>query len=91
MEMEIKADKKDELEFVLKGERHTFTNLLRTSLLKDSKVKFAAYKLHHPFDKDAEFIVRTEGKPPKKALADALKKISTDLSDFEKAVKKALK
>lgn len=91
MEIEVRANDKNELEFVLKGERHTFTNLLRDALLRDSKVKFAAYKLHHPFDTDAEFMVKTEGKAPKKALEDALKAIASDLDDFEKEVKKAFK
>ena len=91
MEIEVKKNTKNELEFILKGERYTFTNLLRATLLKDSKVVFAAYKLHHPYDTDASFAVRTEGKAPKKALVDALKKISGELNDFEKEVKKALK
>ena len=91
MEIEVLKEGKNGVEFVLKGERHTFTNLLRSALLKDSKVAFAAYKLHHPFDKDAMFVLKTNGKAPKKALVDALKGIDTDLIDFDKEVKKALK
>ncbi len=91
LEIEVKTNDKNELEFVLHGERHTFTNLLRSALLKDSKVKFTAYRLHHPFDKDAIFIIKTDGKAPKKALADALKRIESELSDFEKEIKKSLK
>jgi len=91
LEIEIINESKDGLEFIIKGERHTFPNLLRSALLKDSKVKFAAYKLHHPYDKQAEFIVKTEGKTPKKALANALKQINSELADFEKEVKKTVK
>ena len=91
MEIEVKNSEKDAVEFVLRGERHTFTNLLRSALLQDKKVKFAAYKLYHPFDSDAEFMVRTSGKAPKNALLDALKRIDSDLSEFEKEIKKSLK
>ncbi len=91
MEIEIIKEGKEELEFAIKGERHTFPNLLRSTLLKDSKVVFAAYKLHHPSDEGASFALRTSGKVPKKALADALKEINSDLADFDKEVKKVLK
>ena len=91
MEIEVKEQEKNKLEFVIKGERHTFPSLLKNALLKDSKVKFAAYKLLHPNDSDAHFALSTEGKDPKKALADALKRMESDLSDFKKEVKKALK
>ena len=89
MELEIKKSSANELLFLMKGERHTFTNLLRETLLKDSTVIFAAYSLPHPLGPDAEFVVKTKGKTAKKALADALKCIEKELSDFEKAFKLA--
>ncbi len=89
MQIEVLSEKKNELEFVLKGERHTFPNLLRSALLEDSDVLFAAYKLNHPFDNDSQFIVKTKGKTAKKALGDALKKIDSDLTEFKKAFKDA--
>jgi DNA-directed RNA polymerase subunit L len=91
LEIEVKSNSKNELEFVLKGERHTFPSLLRSALLKDPKVKFAAYKLRHPFDTSASFIVKTEGETPKKALAAALKRIEAELGEFKKEVKKSLR
>ena len=89
MDLEVLTTKKNEIEFVLKGERHTFPALLREALLQDSSVEFAAYKLHHPFDKDSKFIVKTKGKSAKKALADALKHVDADLNEFKKAFKAA--
>ncbi|MDD5148315.1 MAG: DNA-directed RNA polymerase subunit L [Candidatus ainarchaeum sp.] len=91
MEITVLESKKDCLEFVIKGERHTFTGLLREALVQDPKVEFAAYTLNHPMDKDAKFIVRTDGKTAVKALQDALKAIDSSLGEFEEAVKKALK
>ncbi len=91
MEIEVLSEKKNEVEFMIRGERHTFPGLLRDALLKDSAVEFAAYKLKHPFDKDSQFVVRTSGKTPKKALQDALKKIEAELDEFSENMKKALK
>jgi len=59
--------------------------------LKDSKVEFAAYKLEHPMDADSKFIIRTNGKTPKKALEDAIKSIDGVLDNFSTNIKKALK
>lgn len=89
MDIEVKNSSASELRFILKGERHTFPNLLRETLLKDSSVTFAAYTMPHPLDKDCEFIVKTKGKNVKKALEDSLKKIDAQVSDFEKAFKNA--
>lgn len=91
MELEIIKNSQNEAEFKIKGERHTFTNLLRDRLLKNSAVTFAAYKLNHPMDQDAIFVVRTKGKTAKKALQDACEEISSDLEALRKAMKKAIK
>jgi DNA-directed RNA polymerase II subunit RPB11 len=87
MEIEAKTSKKNEFEFVLKGERHTFTSLLRDALLEDDTVTFAAYKLNHPFAKESVFIVKTDGKTAKKAVSDALQRIDKQLEEFRKAFK----
>ncbi len=89
MEIEVKKSSQNELQFVFKGERHTFPNLLRETLLQDSNVAFAAYALPHPLGPDSEFVVKTKGKTVKKALADALKSIDKQLTEFEKAFKAA--
>lgn len=91
MEIEVIKKQKNYLEFILKGERHTFPNLLRSRLLKDPAIEFASYVLDHPLDEDSRFVIKTKGKTPKKALDDALKKIEKDLGDFEKSIKKAIK
>ena len=91
MEIEVLKKQKNHLEFILKGERHTFPNLLRSRLLQDPSVEFASYVLDHPLGGDSRFIIKTKGKTPGKALDDACKRIEKDLADFEKAVKKAVK
>ncbi len=91
MELEITKNTQNRVEFVLKGERHTLPNLLASRLQKDSSVLFAACKLNHPLDNDSVFIVETKGKTAKKALQDACNEIDSELEDFRKAMKKALK
>ena len=91
MEIELIKNNKNMVEFSIKGERHTFSNLLKSRLLEDKSVEFASYLLEHPTDNSAKFILATKGKTPKKALEDAIKKIDDDLSEFEDIIKKAVK
>jgi DNA-directed RNA polymerase II subunit RPB11 len=91
MEMEVLIDKKEEAEFLIKGERHTFPSMLRDVLLKDSKVVFVAYKLEHPMDTESKIIIKTSGRSPRKALEDALKKMNSNLDEFSSNMKKAIK
>jgi len=91
MEIEVISSEKNLLEFYLQGERHTFSNLLKSRLLEDKDVEMVSYLLDHPTSNKARFILRTSGKTPKKAIEDAAKKIEEELGDFEKLSKKALK
>ncbi|MBN1940984.1 MAG: DNA-directed RNA polymerase subunit L [Candidatus Diapherotrites archaeon] len=91
MEIDVLENKKDSLELLIKGETHTFPSILRSALLEDSKVEMAAYTLKHPLEDQVKFIVKTDGKTPAKALKDALQTLETELSEFEDAVKKAIK
>ena len=87
MEIEVLKSEKESIEFRLKGERHTYPQLLKYWLLKDPKVEFASFKLSHPRDPDSLFIVKTKGKSPKKALLEANKKVAEEASDFKKCLK----
>jgi DNA-directed RNA polymerase subunit L len=91
MDLDVKVSKKDHLEFIVKGQRHTLPSLLKSRLLKDADVKFVAYSLKHPLDKDVRFILKTDKKDAKKVLLEACKDIAGELDDFEKKVVKAMK
>lgn len=91
MEIEIIKNQQNHAEFLIKGERHTLPNLLRSRLLMDKSVVFAAYKLNHPLDNNSVFVLKTKGKAAKKALQDACKKIDGELGELRKELKKALK
>ena len=91
MELEVISSDKNSLEFYLQGERHTFSNLLKSRLLEDKDVEMVSYMLEHPTSTKSRFILKTSGKTPKKAIEDAAKKIEEELEEFEKLAKKALK
>jgi DNA-directed RNA polymerase subunit L len=86
MKVEVVTNEKDTLEFFIEGERHTLPNLLKEKLGCDANVEFCAYRLDHPLDQKARFIVK--GKNPKKAVEDAVKQIKSDIGEFGKAFEK---
>ena len=91
MQIEILKQEPNFLEFILKEQRHTLPNLLKSKLLEDSAVTFCAYSMHHPMDSDSKFVVRTSGKTAKKALTEACNELIKELDDFNSEIKKALK
>lgn len=91
MEMEVIRQEKNLLEFWLRGERHTYPEWLKSTLLAHADVTFAAYSLIHPMDADAKFIVRTKSKDVKKVLLEVIDQMDEELSEFEKTAKKAFK
>lgn len=91
MEIEFTKKQANHVEFKLMGETHTFANLLKSHLVDDPNVEFVAYKLEHPMDKDALFVLRTKGKEAKKVLLDAAKRVQEDVEELQGAFDKALK
>ena len=92
MEMNILEDKKNRLMFELKGETHTFCNILRRELWNDKHVKAAAYNIEHPLIGIPKMIVETDGKEsPKKALSEATKRIKKVNDTFKKQFMKEVK
>jgi len=85
MEINILKSSKDELELEL--ENLTIAEILRVYLNKDSSVEFAAWKREHPTEKPI-LAVKTKGKTPKKAVADAVNLITKDLDKVEADFKK---
>lgn len=91
MELEFIKKAANHVEFKLIGETHTFANLLKAQLVSDPAVEFVAYKLEHPQDKDALFVLKTKGKSAKSVLVDAAKRLHEELGDLKSAFSKALK
>lgn len=84
MEFKIIEESKNKLIFQLKGETHTFCNLLKEELQKVKGVSIATYKIDHPLIGVPEFYLETKGVDPKKALKEALKSMKKDAQDFKK-------
>lgn len=85
MKVNVLKATKDEIEIEL--ENLTIAEILRVYLNKDSSVTFAAWKREHP-TKSPILSVKTKGKTPKKAVADAVSLITKDLEKIETDFKK---
>jgi DNA-directed RNA polymerase subunit L len=83
--IDIIRSSKDEL--VFRCDNLTIVELLRIYLNEDDSVKLAVWKREHPSIAPI-MLVKTIGKSPKKALADAVKHIEKELdklvTDFKK-------
>lgn len=88
MKLNVVSNEKNHLEFYIEGERHTLPNFLKEKVSGETGVDFCAYRLDHPLDKKARFIVKTDGKSPKKVIEDAIKNIKEELGEFKKEVDK---
>ncbi|KAL6929537.1 DNA-directed RNA polymerase II core subunit [Hanseniaspora valbyensis] len=67
-------------------EDHTLGNLIRSYLLKNPKVLFAAYKIEHPlFSRFVMRIQTVNGYEPKQALKDACQSIVATLDKVSNA------
>jgi DNA-directed RNA polymerase subunit L len=83
MQFEVKSEKKNEMQFVLKGEDHTFSRLLVDELLRDEAVEIAQYDIAHPLTGEPAFYLRTKGTSPRDALKKAVKNIKKHIKDLK--------
>jgi len=84
MKLDIVANEKNTLEFYIEEERHTLPNMLKEKICSMEGVEFCAYRLDHPLDKRAKFMLKTDGKSPKKIIEEAIKQSKDDLAEFKK-------
>jgi len=88
MEFTVLEESKNKIIFELKGENHTFCNLLKEELRKVKSVTLAAYRIDHPLVGIPIFQIETKGIEPRVAIKEALKGIKSLSKDFVKQVKK---
>lgn len=87
LDIEVIKNEGSFMEFRIIGEDHTLCNVLREALLKNEKVKVAAYRIDHPLldRKRPMFIINTDGTiSPKDALLEAIKNIKKDVKGLKK-------
>jgi DNA-directed RNA polymerase subunit L len=87
MKIEIIEEEKDSIEFSIEGERHTIPSLLKEKLSENSDVEFVAYKLDHPLDEKAKFVLKA--KDAKKVLVKGIDDLKKDIEEFRISFNKA--
>lgn len=63
MEIKILKETKNELEFEIVGEEHTFSNALQNFLNNRKEVVLASYKIKHPLLSNPQVYVKTKDLP----------------------------
>ncbi len=87
MELEILESSKNRLKFKIKGETHTFCNILRRELYKDKSTKVAGYRIEKSLENEPIFLLETESKDPKKCLLDAVSRLQKEFKELEPKLK----
>ncbi|WP_202318585.1 RpoL/Rpb11 RNA polymerase subunit family protein [Archaeoglobus neptunius] len=75
MEVKIVEIGDDYVRLIVKGEEHTYLNLLQHYLVEDDDVIIARYNIPHPLVGEPELYVRTNGKNPLEVIKKANEKI----------------
>jgi len=86
MEFKVLEESKTKLVFQLKGETHTFCNLLKDELLNCKGVVTSSYRVDHPLTGVPQFLIETKSAEPRKALKEALASIKKKAEAFRKEV-----
>ncbi len=82
MEVKIIEMGEDYVKLLIKGEDHTFLNLLQHHLLEDESVVIAKYHISHPLVGEPELYVKTNGKNPLEAIREANEKIIKECEEL---------
>ena len=78
--------------FIILLEDHTLGNIVKMMLLRNPKVRFAAYRKPHPLENKIEIKIQTNGAiTPSAALKEALSNLSQDLDDCYREFEEELK
>lgn len=77
---------KDYVKFVLRGEDHTFLNLLQHYLSNDPRTVLVRYNIPHPLVGEPEMYLRTDGTNPIEVLKTASEKIAEVCAELLKQI-----
>ncbi len=91
MEIKVIEKTKSRLKVELTGKTHTLCNLLAKELWNDKDIVVAGYTLEHPITSSAVLTVETGSSDAKKALTDAIGRISKHNKEFLAEFKSAAK
>jgi len=82
MEVKILEMGKNHLKLAIKGEDHTYLNLLQHTLLEDSDVEIAKYRIPHPLVSTPELYIKTKKKNPVEVLKKANERIAKECEEL---------
>ncbi|MFW5872200.1 MAG: DNA-directed RNA polymerase subunit L [bacterium] len=88
MELNTISKTKNKAVFEIKGESHTFCNVLRDELWEDSDVTASGYSIKHPLVGIPKFIIETKSKDVVSVLENTSKSIKKKANDFKKEFSK---
>ncbi len=88
MELKVLEKKADKLKLEVRGETHTFLNLI-TEYAWLARASQASYTIKHPYL--SEPVLKVISPNPKKTLSDAAQIIIDRAKEFQKGVERALK
>ena len=91
MELNVLESKKNKLMLEIKGEDHTFCNMLKEELWNNKHTKAASYYIKHPLVGVPTLVLETDGEDPVKMLQAAAKKLGKDLDKFKDIFSKEVK
>lgn len=85
MELNVLESEKGLLKFEIKGEDHTFCNIVRKELWQDKNIDIAGYSIKHALVSNPVLVV--ESNDPKKSLIQTVKRLKNQNDDFLKEFK----
>jgi DNA-directed RNA polymerase subunit L len=89
MELTIIENTKYKIVLEIKGEDHTFCNVLVKELQRNENVKNAAYTIAHPLRRVPRLVVETNtNTTAKKALLEAVAEVKSNIDKFGKSFEK---
>jgi DNA-directed RNA polymerase subunit L len=88
MELAVKESDKNKLVLEIKGEDHTFCNILVKRLQQNPNVNVAAYSIDHPLTRVPSLLVETSKGSPKDVILATMKELDKEFKSFQKAFAK---
>ena len=89
MQLSVLEQTKNRLKFELKGEDHSFCNVLKKELWSDKATDISGYYVEHSLVSQPVFTVKTKSGDPKKVVLDAVDRLKTwtkDMKDLAKSL-----
>lgn len=74
----------------IRGEGHSFCNLLRKTLLEEEAVDFAGYNIDHPLLASPVFTLRTKRRQANVVLREGLDRMLAKTDEFRKLFQQAV-